>query len=251
MVSRVLLALLVAACCFVSVQAQGPGDGSLESVGAVLKPVLVSAMPPVLFERSTDWGRQTPAPNGLKWKGLEPRVTKTLRNDGTWRKVRMTPRDLPRTLELRLYDLRSVDADRQAFKVSLAFQANVEYEQQNWESGLRLWSGSVRARMRIKLNLECENLVRLESGKGVLPDVVFRLRVTKAAVGYDNLVVEHLPGFGGSAARVTGEALRSALKRWKPSLERDVTAKASAAIVKAADTREVRLGLGGASKKKG
>ena len=39
-----------------------------------------------------------------------------------------------------------------------------------------------------------------------MPNIIFRLRVTKADVTYDNLVVEHLNGVGGSAARLMGEA---------------------------------------------
>jgi hypothetical protein len=83
-----------------------------------------------------------------------------------------------------------------------------------------------------------------------LPDIVFRLRVVKATVSYDNLVVEHLNGVGGSPARLMGEALRSTLKQWKPSIERNLLARAEVAIVKAADTREVRIGLGGLVKQK-
>jgi hypothetical protein len=35
------------------------------------------------------------------------------------------------------------------------------------------------------------------------------------------------------------------MKQWKPSIERDLLDKASAAIVKSADTREIRVGFGG------
>ncbi len=35
------------------------------------------------------------------------------------------------------------------------------------------------------------------------------------------------------------------MKKFKPDLERDLLAKANAAIVKAADTKEVRVSLGG------
>ena len=79
--------------------------------------------------------------------------------------------------------------------------------------------------------------------KAALPDAVFRMRVTKADVGYDNLVVENIGGVGGTAARWLGEAIRSGLKKWKPSIERELLAKANAAIVKNADTRDVRLSL--------
>src|SRR5205085_10577946 len=124
------------------------------------------------------------------------------KNDGKWKKVRVTTQDLPRTLVVNITDLQAPDADRQTFKVFLAFQAGVEYEHQHWDLGVRLWSGSIRARVQLKIALECENVIRVEEGKGLLPDVVFRLRVTKADARYDNLVVEHIAGVGGSAARL-------------------------------------------------
>ena len=115
---------------------------------------------------------------------------------------------------------------------------------------MRLWSGSIRARTQLHVTLDCESVVRVETKGGLLPDFVFRVRVTQAEVGYDDLVVEHIAGVGGSAARLIGEALHRSLHRWKPSLERDLLARADAAIVKAADTREVRLGLSGLLKQK-
>ncbi len=234
--------------CLLLTLGQAPADDGLEALGAALKPLLMQALPPVLYEKEHDWGRQVPTASGLEWRGLRPRVTKSPRNDGVWRKIRVTAQDLPRTLELRLSDLQNVGPDRQTFKVFLAFQAGVEYEQQNWEHGLRLYSGSAEARVRVKLMLACESTFRVESTKQLRPDLIFLLRVVKAELSYDNLVFEHLAGIGGSGARLLGEALRSSLKQWRPSLERELLGRASAAIVRAADTREVRLGLGGLRK---
>jgi hypothetical protein len=230
--------------------AQPPDDDSLEALAAALKPLLSEALPPVLYEKSTNWGHQELAANGLRWHGLHAEVMKAPKNDGKWRKLRITTQDLPQTLSFYLADLKSVDAERQTFKAYFSFQAGVEYEQQNWDLGVRLWSGSVRARLKVKLVLDCENTLRVEPGKGLLPNVTFRLRVTNADLSYDNLVVEHVAGIGGSAARLIGEAVRGTLKHTRPSLERDLLARADAAIVKAADSREVRLGLGGLGKKK-
>ena len=86
--------------------------------------------------------------------------------------------------------------------------------------------------------------MRFESGKSFLPDVVVRMRVVKATVKYDDLNVDHIAGLGGSAARVLGDAVHDVVKTIRPSLEEGLLARANAAIVKAADTREVRLSLG-------
>src|SRR5262249_53444348 len=98
------------------------------------------------------------------------------------------------------------------------------------------------ARCRAALVLKCEVANRLESKPGsLLPDVVFRLRATEAQLFYDNLVVEHTAGVGGDAARLLGDAVIDTVKRVKPDLERDLLAKANAAIVKGADTKDVRV----------
>ena len=153
-------------------------------------------------------------------------------------------------MDLKVYDVKNINAETQTFKVFLTFQMGVYYDQQNWESGVRLWSGSVRARTQLKLDMDCENTLRIVDTKNVLPDFIFRLRVTGAQVHYDDLVVEHINGIGGDGAKVIGKAAHGSMKQWRPSIERDLLAKASAAIVKAADTREIRLGFGGLLKGK-
>ncbi len=40
------------------------------------------------------------------------------------------------------------------------------------------------------------------------------------------------------------------MKQWKPSIERDLLDKASNAVVKTADTREIRIGFSSLLKKK-
>jgi hypothetical protein len=217
---------------------QAPQD-PLDNLAATLKPILIAALPPVLYEKEHDWGRQ-----------VKPRLARSPRNDGVWRKIRVTAQDPKRHLELRLSDLRNTGPESQTFKVALAFQAGIDYEQQNWERGIRLLSTSAEARVRLKLALECESTFRLEPTEKLLPDLVFRLRIVKAELSYDNLVFEHIAGIGGSGARLMGEMLRSSLKVFKPSLERELLQRANAAIVRAADTREVRLGLGGLVRKK-
>jgi hypothetical protein len=252
MTLRLLGASLLCLADMVAVSAESPPapDDSLETLSAALKPLIAQSLPAVLYEKTTNWGHQELAPNGIRWHGVRPEVIKTLKNDGKWTRLRAAAQDLPHTLAMNITDFKTLDADTQAFKVYVVFQAGVEYEQQNWNLGVRMWSGSVRARLQLKLALDCENVIRIGPRKGLFPDIVFRLRVVKAAVSYDNLVVEHLNGVGGSAARLMGEALRSTLKQWKPSIERNLLARAEAAIVKAADTREVRIGLGGLVKKK-
>jgi len=93
------------------------------------------------------------------------------------------------------------------------------------------------------LEMRCEAVTRLEPNGTPLPDALFRLRVLQSDLSYDNFVVERVAGVGGEAAKVLGDTARGSLKQWRPSLEHDLLARANAAIVKAGDTKEVRLSL--------
>ena len=246
------LVIVVILCCRFADgdgHAQSPAAGapSLDDLSASLRTLLVQSLPAILYEASPGWGKTSQVPHSVKWRGqglrVHPEITKAARNDGTWRKIRLTTQNLERTLEFRLSDLKPAGPDQLTFRVFVAFQAGIDFEQQIWESGVRLYSGSTRARVRVKLPMLCEATIKIEQGKSFLPDTVLRLRVIQSDLSYDNLVVEHIAGIGGTGARLLGEALRSTVKEVRPSLERDLLAKANTAILKAGDTREIRIGL--------
>jgi hypothetical protein len=67
--------------------------------------------------------------------------------------------------------------------------------------------------------------------------------VLQSEAGYDNFAVEHVPGMGGEMAKVLGDAFHAGMKQWHPSREGNLIARANEAIVKAGDTREIRVGL--------
>jgi hypothetical protein len=212
-----------------SALAGGNGEGSLASN---LKTILLAELPDPLFEDERHWGKKKKGPLGK------------MKNDGRWWKVRVTGRDLRDTLVLDVRDVQKPSTGKKTFTLFVMFDATVLLERQTWKYGARLYSGSTRARVRLRLTLECEVQTRLEKGPNSwLPEVVFRLHVAKADFGYDNLVVEHTAGVSGEAAKVLGDAIIGGMKRWKPSLERKLIDKANAAIIKAGDNKEVKLGL--------
>ncbi len=77
----------------------------------------------------------------------------------------------------------------------------------------------------------------------MLSDFIFRIRVTKSDLHFENIVLEHVAGVGGEGAKLLGDAVKHSLRQWHPSLERELLAKANAAIVKSGDTKEVRLSV--------
>jgi hypothetical protein len=222
------------------------GGGSVDALAGSLRGFVIKAMPAPLFEDTTHWNRQKPV-REIKWRGqglhVYPEKMDVPKNDGRWWKVRVTADRLPDTLVFDLREPRQVEPGRMTFTAFISFDTHVVFDRQIWHSGTRTYSGSIRARLRVRLTLHCEATARLDGGGGLLPDAVFRLRVLHAESGYDNFVVEHIAGVGGEAAKVLGDAAKGSVNKWRPAMERALLAKADAAIVKAGDTKEVRVSL--------
>jgi hypothetical protein len=223
----------------------------VDALSGSLRGILLRSLPDPLYEASPGWGHTTQVARGVAWHDLRPEVRRSQKNNGTWQKVRFVADNPADSLILDLRAPQFPEPGRMTFDLFLAFDAHVDYTRQEWENGRKLYDGGVRARLRVKLNLSCEATTRLEPNGTILPDAVFRLHVTKAILRYDNLVVEHAAGVGGELAKVIGDAFRGGLKQWYPSLEREMLARADAAIVKAGDTKEVRVNLGKIFEKKG
>jgi hypothetical protein len=221
--------------------------GSVDALSGALRGYLVQNVSPVLYEASPGWGHTRRVATGLKWKGkvvpLRPEVQHAERNDGTWRKVRVTADNLADTLVFDIRNVHEIEPGRIGFDVFLSLDARLDYTEQKWEVGIKLFDGSTRARLRVRLTLGCEVSAHLESRGAVLPDAVIQFRIVRSDLRYDNLVVEHVPGIGGEMAKLLGDAARGGLREWNPSLERELIAKANAAIVKAAGTKDVRIKL--------
>jgi hypothetical protein len=232
-----------------------PAPTGLDALSGALRGILVRSLPDPLYEASPGWGNMKYVARGIEWHGqglhVHPEVRRSHKNDGTWQKVRFTADKPADTLILDLRNPQFPEPGRMTFDIFLCLDAHADYTRQEWENGHKLYDGSLRARLRLKVNLSCEVTTRLEPGGGLLPDAVFRLHLTKADLRYDNFVAEHVAGVGGELAKVIGDAFRGGLKQWYPSLERELLQKADAAIVKAGDNREVRVNLASLFTKKG
>lgn len=202
-----------------------------EALARQLRGFVLDFLPQPLFEDAKRWGMQKRGASGK------------LRNDGRWLKYAITGRDLERTLRLRVEEMVKEVNGPTRFKVVIDFDAGVLLERQTWRMGARLYSGSTRARFHVHLELRCELTSRVETGKGWFPEMVFRLKVTDSEFRHGDVVVEHTAGVGGDGAKVLGELMLGIVKAAKPNLQRDLAAKVNAAILKAGDSKEVRVSL--------
>lgn len=220
---------------------------SPEALEGVLRGVALKNLPNPLFEASPGWGDTRMVTNQVKWRKegilLRPEVHKAPKNHGTWRKVRVEAVNPEDTLILDLRNISFPQPGTMVFGVFLAFDARVTAVQENWNSGVRVYAGSVRARFRTQVFLKCEANAELVAGKWILPDAVMHFRIVEAGLNYDNLDFEHVPGLGGTAADLIGNAAHKRLNDWHPSLERELLARASQSIVRAGQTKEVRISL--------
>src|SRR5262249_7653741 len=132
---------------------------------------------------------------------------------------------------------------KSTFTVRVALPARIVLNRQTWVRGARVYSGETRARVNLYLTMDCESETRLETPKGGVPDFIFRLRIVRSDFKYSGLVVEHTAGVGGDAARTLGDVVLGTVRQIKPSLERRLIARANAAVLKAGDNKELRLGF--------
>ena len=218
------------------------------AVKVLMRTCLIRAIPPTLYEKSYDWGRTRRFPSRieLQGKGLKAhvKVAESEKNNGMWRKIKLTSENMPQSLEFDVRNIQHAEPGRTTYDVFAAMDMRIYYDQQNWMAGARLSSGSVQARLRAKLTLSCGIDWRLDYSGGILPDAAISLHATAAKLSYEHLRVEHIAGIGGDGAKVLGETIYKLIQQAKPSLEKDLLAKADAAIVKAVDSKEFRIGLG-------
>ena len=216
-------------------------------LAATLRSLLLAHMPDPVVETDVGWGRQRDVVVGMaahREGRLRVRMeaVKAPRNDGLWQKVRVHPVDPQRTLGFGVRDVKAAGPGVVTFDAYAAMDVRLVADQQFWKSGARLYSGEARGRCRAALKVTCEVTSRLEPNPGsVLPTAVMRVRVTSAELFYTDLVCERILGLDGKPAAKVGEAAHKLMKAVKPGMEAELLAKANAAVVKAADTKEVRF----------
>lgn len=218
-----------------------------DELATIMKGLLNTALPSPLVKQESNWGHQRKVANGITWEKdgflRKPVVQKKMKNDGTWRKIKVEAVDPEKTLSLKVFSVQKPEKGKITFLVFITMQTKITFEQQIWRSGVRLFSGETRARCKPSLLLSCESTTRTVKNDSFFPDVIFRLRVTHAKLTYEDLEVEHTAGIGGDGAKLLGEAVIEFVKDIRPSLEKNMLEKANKAIVKAGDTKEVKLSL--------
>lgn len=218
-----------------------------EALTKVLRDLLKKNLPDPVTKSSHNWGHQKSTMatvlhrEGFKfWTEQVPEM----KNDGTWRRadVRIPDQD---KLTVAVTELTHPEDGKMLAAVSaVAERVNLHFEQQIWANGVRLYSGETRGHCRGALTLQAEVTTKTEFKPGsFFPVISLKLKVTKAELFYEKLVVDHTAGLDGPAAKALGDLTIQIVKVLKPHLEQDLLEKADAAIVKAAQKKELTLTL--------
>lgn len=215
-----------------------------------LQKLLLANLPDPLVQTNHHWGEQKEVAIGIKWekKGViryRPEVMRDVKNDGHWERVTVEAVDPAKSMKLTVNNPRTPEAGKTLLDAVVQTDVRLKYEQQRWAMGKRVYAGETRAMCTAAVTMQVEITSRNEFAPGsLLPTVVLRVRVTEADLKYWDLECEHTLGMDGPAAKALGKAVHEIMKKVKPDMEKGLLEKANAAIVKAADTKEVKVELG-------
>lgn len=240
------IVLLILTSRIATAQSLPPADPALT---VLVRDQLIQYMPILLAETHESWGKQSEVTVGMKLVRtgafscrLEPQYA--IRNEGHWHRLKIAARDPQNTMLLSLSNMKSEESGRMTFDATMSTLVELNFEQQLWKSGIRLIGTETRARATAGVRLQCEATNRFDYRPGtVVPELVLRFRVTHADVFVNDIVVERTLGMNGMAARTIGETVQKLVKRFQPDLERKTLDRANEAVLKAADTKEIRIGF--------
>lgn len=238
----VFLAVLAASPAF----AGGPTPDP-KALSALLRPMLLAALPNPLAVAPMGWGEQREVTIGVKWEKqrllYKPVPMKAVRNDGHWQKVTLTALDPAQSLTLSIRDVR-IAGEKTYFHADIGLNVRAVYEHQLWTLAKRVYAGETHVRCRAVLALTCELTSDAVLAPGaILPVLKIRARATEAKVGYSDLVCEHTLGVNGKPAELLGKTAIEVMRKVAPQVERDLLAQANKAVLKVADTKDVRVEL--------
>jgi len=213
----------------------------------ILTDLLRRHLPDPLAQASENWGHQREV-SGTRRRIHDWRIIsepyQEMRNDGLWRRLTLR---VPQKDQLHV-GIQNIEFPRQGclrgVVLTVAERVDVQLEQQQWRNGLRLYACDTRAHCKVGLTLRAEVTSRREQPIGaLLPTYILKVRILEARLDYDDIVVDHILGLDGKAARYVGDGVREVVRRLKPDFEEQLRRKAEAAVIHVTDNRELQITL--------
>jgi len=213
----------------------------------ILTDLLRRHLPDPLAQASENWGKQREV-HGTRRRIRDWRIVsepyQEIRNDGLWRRLTLR---VPRKDQLRV-GIQNIEFPRRGCLrgrvLTVADRVDLQLEQQQWCNGLRLYACDTRAHCKVGLTLRAEVSSRQEHPiDAFLPKYVLKIHILEARLDYTDVVVDHILGLDGKAARVVGDGIREVVSRFKPDFEEQLRRKAETAVIRVMENRELCIAL--------
>jgi hypothetical protein len=208
------------------------------ALSRLIKKAVVAGLPKVMKDDS-GWGGTIPVPERLRAPRLRRTYVKVGDHwelpQGTWRKVRLWLEDPNRDLDVRVRELRQVDATHYRLGVDADAALRLEADVRQWLRGLLLLDATAQADADVGLALDFN--VRVELAGKLPPEVKVAPRVTDLKMELKDFTLRRVK-FHRAGVAVEGDArlsdeLKGVLQGLLRSAEPRVRARANAAIARA------------------
>jgi hypothetical protein len=246
----ILLVLGAALPCAAGDEAPRPASKDrYAGLSRLIKKAVLARLPKV-FEDDSGWGQTIPVPEKVR----RPRLRRTFVKvgdhwelpHGTWRKVRLWLEKPDRDLDIRVRELRQVDATHYRLRVDVDAALSLEADVRHWLKGLLLVDATARADAEVGLALDFA--IKAELAGKLPPEVKVEPRLTGLKTDLKDFTLRRVT-FNRAGVTVEGDAelgdqLKGALQELLRAAEPRIRERANEAIARA--LREGRATLSAA-----
>ena len=170
---------------------------------------------PAKYEKTKNWGNTKRAFDGWKVEqdGLKIETRRRWKdaNDGAWQKYSVRLIDPDEKLQIRIENMQEQPGGKVSFDLSADARLAVFGRQSQWESGVQLYSLSVEATARVRLEAHVEVGMRLDAAK-FPPDVYLQPVVTSADLEIPDFRLTKVSHLEGPLVRSLSHRVREVLE---------------------------------------
>src|SRR5438034_4957211 len=127
-----------------------------DELAGALRGLLLKSLPDPLYEAAPNWGHQSDHKRfPLLGRRRDPQVEmfQEPRNDGVWRKIRVEAVNPAESLVFDIRDVQSPEPGKVNFQTFTGLDVLLNFHQQRWLSGIKIFDGTARAKARVKVTL--------------------------------------------------------------------------------------------------
>lgn len=219
-----------------------PSQISSEATELIRGLILISL--PETFEDSDDWGKEIRIQSGLNVELEKGKIHTSRRrksvNHGRWVKATASLKDPQQTFKLQILKLPSPQKGVGRYQVTLGGRILATAHQQQWNTGVMLWSISSDAEVDIGASVTVDvtqDILQSENGWviRILPSV------TQSSVWLEDFRLRRVSHAKGSVVRELGEWAEPLVRRQINKLNRELTQKLNRELAKKPDRFEIPL----------